>query len=186
MGQLGALPSRRVARLVGWVTVTLLVSGLVAWVVMGADEPPDPRLEQGSRVAGFGQVAFRIRPGPGTGVTSAQYCALLAESPDQVARGLMNRRDLAGYDAMVFRFRDDSTSPFYMRNVPMALSVAWFDAAGRFVSSADMAPCGNREDCPLYSPARPYRFALEVPRGGLSRLGVGPGAVLDVGGSCPA
>ncbi len=162
-----------------------LVLGGVALVTIGANHPADPSLESRARVPGFEEVAFRIRPAPASGRDEArEMCALLAESSEQHARGLMGRRDLAGYDGMVFRFPRDQSGPFYMRNVPVPLSVAWFDSAGRFVSSAEMAPCGDQDDCPRYFSSRPYRFALEVPGGGLEGVGVGPGAELIVGGNC--
>lgn len=139
---------------------------------------------QTASALGFGEVAFTITPARGASATAAEFCALLAESERQRARGLMGRRDLAGYDGMLFRFDADTTAAFYMRNVPVALSIAWFTADGRFVSSTDMAPCPDQEGCPTYAPARPYRLALEVLQGGLDRLGVAEGSVLTVGGAC--
>lgn len=171
-------------RLLRACVLALLLSSLAACVATGANGPEDPHLEPQSRVPGFGEVAFRVVPAPGSAAPSARYCALLAETGAQVSRGLMGRRDLAGYDAMIFRFSSDSTGSFYMRDVPIPLTVAWFDAGGRFISSADMEPCANREGCPLYPAARPYRLALEVPAGGLGRLGIGPGSVLEAGGAC--
>lgn len=180
-----ALATRTGLRLLRWAVIALLAASLGACMANGANGPDDPRLASPSRVDGFGEVAFRVRPAGAAGPSSAEYCALLAETGDQVARGLMGRRDLAGYDGMVFRFPTDQRGSFYMRNVPIPLTVAWFDASGRFVSSQDMAPCPDQDGCPLYGAARPYRLALEVPGGGLGRLGVGPGSVLEVGGACP-
>lgn len=94
----------------------------------------------------------------------------------------MGRTDLAGYDAMVFRFDADSSAPFYNKDVPMPLTVAWFDAAGVLVGTAELAVCPNA--CPTVAPPVPYRLALEVRRGGLHRLGVGQGSALYVGGGC--
>ncbi len=163
--------------------VALLAASVAAWVANGANRPADPRLASGSRVAGFGEVAFRVRPAAASGASSGEYCALLAETEAQRARGLMGRRDLAGYDGMVFRFSQDATGTFWMEDVPIPLTVAWFDSSGRFISAADMVPCPDGR-CRSYRPPRPYRFALEVPGGGLDRLGVGPGSVIDVGGAC--
>ncbi len=164
--------------------MAVLVAALLALLAQGANRPPDPHLEQASRVPGFGEVAFRITPPPGSGLSAGEYCALLAESPAQHARGLRGRRDLAGYDAMVFRFAVNTNSTFFTTSVPVALSIAWFDEAGRFISSADMSPCLSRQGCPLYVAARPYRIALEVLEGGLLRLGVGEGSTIHVGGPC--
>ena len=60
-----------------------------------------------------------------------------------------------------------------------------FDGDGKFVSATDMDPCLGRDDCPLYPAARPYRYALEVRRGGLAGLGIGPGSWLTTKGACP-
>ena len=170
-------------RLLRWAVVALLAAGLAAWVATGANGPDDPYLASRSRVTGFGEVAFRVRPAPGSPAVSGQYCALLAETDAQRARGLMGRRDLAGYDGMIFRYAEDSTGTFWMQDVPIPLTVAWFDSSGRFISSADMSPCPDGR-CRSYAAARPYRFALEVPAGGLARLGIGPGSMIDVGGQC--
>jgi uncharacterized protein len=172
-------------RLLRWGVIALMACSMAACVATGANRPADPRLEGQSRLPGFGEVGFRVRPAPSSTVSAGRYCALLAETATQVQRGLMGQGDLAGYDGMVFRFTADQTTGFYMKDVPIALTVAWFDADGRFVSSADMTTCPD-QNCPTYSPAGPYRFALEVLAGGLERLGVGPGSSLEVGGACNA
>ena len=131
-------------------------------------------------VAGFGQVGYRISTMPG-----AARCALLAETSAQQEQGLMNRTDLAGFDGMLFVFASPVTYGFWMKDTPLPLSIAFFDASGRFVSSTDMAPCiGRGDSCPSYAAAGAYKFALEVAQGGLGALGIGPGSVLTSGGAC--
>jgi len=131
-------------------------------------------------VPGFGEVAYRISAMP-----SALRCALLAETAQQRAQGLMNRRDLAGYDGMLFDFASPVNVGFWMKDTPLPLSIAYFDGDGRFVSAVDMAPClGRGNNCPSYPASGPFRYALEVAQGGLGALGVGPGAVLTTAGPC--
>jgi hypothetical protein len=98
----------------------------------------------------------------------------------------MEVTDLQGYPGMVFRYSADSTGGYYMRNTPMPLSIAWFAADGSFVSSADMAPCEDRSDCPTYGASGAYRIAFEVPQGDLAAMGIGPGAKLELTGACPS
>ncbi len=138
-----------------------------------APAPPPPARRP---LAGFDEVAFRI-----TGAGGAfDGVALLADDQRSRNQGLMEQRDLRGYDGMVFRFDGPSTGRFYMRNTRIPLSIAFFDAGGRFVSATDMVPCPDEvEECPRYPAEGPYLHAIEVPAGGLSRLGIGPGAVLS-------
>jgi uncharacterized membrane protein (UPF0127 family) len=133
-------------------------------------------------IEGFEPVAFGITPTDGNAKT---FCGLLADTAERQATGLMGQHDLGGYDGMVFAFSGDVTASFYMYQVPVPLSVAWFAADGSFVSASDMAPCTvAMADCPLYLAAGPYRYAVEVLKGGLSSLGVGVGSSLHVGGAC--
>ena len=134
-----------------------------------------------SRVAGFDQIGFSVRAGDGK---LSRHCALLALTTAQQDQGLMNRQDLAGYDGMLFEFAQPTTVPFYMKDTLINLSIAWFDAAGRYVSATDMPPCGSAAVCPLFYSAAPYTVALEVAQGQLGRVGVSPGSTLSIGGSC--
>lgn len=114
------------------------------------------------------------------------FCVLAARSIEQRQRGLMTVTDptLGGYDGMLFEFDADVTGGFWMRNTPMPLSIAYLDADGAVVATADMSPCQDSPDCPGYPPAAAYRRALEVPQGRLDDLGLASGARLEVGGPC--
>ncbi len=166
-------------RLLWWGLGAVVVAAALAFLVSGANQPADPRLAPRQPVEGFGEIAYSVNRMP-----SEKRCALLAQTAEQRARGLMERKDLAGYDGMLFVFPADSRDSFYMKNTPLPLSIAWFDSSGRFVSATDMEPCLDQPTCPLYSATGPYRYALEVPKGGLGELGVGPGATITVGGPC--
>lgn len=87
----------------------------------------------------------------------------LATTPDERARGLMNRRK-APRDGMLFVFPRDTTGAFWMKNTLVPLTIAFFDASGKRVRKLSMTPC-RRDPCPLYEPRRRYRFALELPAG---------------------
>jgi uncharacterized membrane protein (UPF0127 family) len=163
--------------------------GLDVLVIRGVNRlAPPPSPVRSSRVSGFGQVGFSLA-GPGVAAAPAAakraHCALLAATDAQQHRGLMNRHDLAGYDAMIFEFSRPTTVPFYMKDTLIPLSIAWFDAAGRFMNATTMPPCPKTSlTCPTYSAIAPYSVAIEVEAGALSRLAIGPGAQLTVGGPC--
>ena len=138
-----------------------------------------------SVLRGFGQRTATITSAEGE---VCEVCLLAASTDAQRARGLMEVTDpaLGGHDGMVFVYDAEVDGAFWMRNTPMPLSIAYFDERGAFVSDADMAPCGDVASCPSYPPDGAFRYALEVPAGGLDELGVGPGSVLALGDEpCP-
>ena len=174
-----------------WAIVALIGIGAVAFIAVGANSPQDPTLRPAegqislnrTPFGDFGEVGFRIEGGAPAQAAAAR-CALLAETAAQQSQGLMNRTDIGGYDGMLFDFSSDTTTSFWMKDTPLPLSIAFFDGTGRFVSTADMAPCIHQPSCPTYSATGPYRWALEVPQGALPRLGIGPGTRLVTTGPC--
>ena len=136
--------------------------------------------------SGFTSVRVRIVAPDGTVV---ERCILLADSEVLRARGLMGVTDpaLGGIGAMLFVFDDDTTDGFWMKDTLVPLSIAFADQQGTVTSTADMEPCPVGPDpCPITRPPEPYRLAIEVPQGGLARLGLVPGARIDhaAGPSC--
>jgi uncharacterized membrane protein (UPF0127 family) len=133
--------------------------------------------------SGFGTVRVLVRNAAGEMV----WCVLLAATPEQRERGLMEVTDpsLNGFAGMLFRFPTDSTDEFWMRNTPMPLSIAYVDGGGQVVSSTDMAPCEDRDDCPVYPADGTFRMAIEVPQGQLDDLGITKDStVVDTRASC--
>lgn len=159
--------------------VVLATCFVLAACASAADPSPGDVSAERLPLGGFGETALEVRSVAGT---VAIWCALLADDDASRAQGLMGQRDLRGYDAMVFRHPADATGAYYMYRTLVPLSIAWFDGAGAFVSSADMTPCPSDDPavCPRYRAAGPYRFAVEVLRGDLTGLGIGPGAQLTV------
>lgn len=148
-----------------------------------SSSPTSPSSSGG--VVGFELASFTVTDSSGT---TWPLCLWLAATRSERARGLMYVTDesLGGADGMAFLFDDTNWGAFWMRNTPIPLSIAFFDAEGRFVGSADMDPCGDRADCPRYDPKVGYRYAVEVPVGGLAARGIGSGSVLRDGGApCP-
>jgi len=137
----------------------------------GAEAPGEPCADL-QPIGAFGEVEVNIGDEP--------ECLLLAQTPEERARGLMEVTDLAGYPGMLFVFPADSEGGFWMRNTPLPLSIAYLDADGAIVSTADMDPCDDVPTCPSYPADGPYRFTVEVPQGALGDLGLVGGARLTV------
>jgi len=127
---------------------------------------------------GFPSVIIEVTQPDGSVV---EWCVLLAATPRDRARGLMDVESLANYKGMLFRFDEETFGSFYMLRTLLPLTVAFIGADGSFISSTDMEPCPDDDDdppCPRYAPETPYLLALEVPQGGLEELAIGPGATV--------
>jgi uncharacterized membrane protein (UPF0127 family) len=165
-------------RRAAWV---VLAGALVAFLLRGADQPADPHLVGAGRqpLAGFAEAAFEVRTPEGRVL---DWCALLAATEAAREQGLMEQEDLRGYDGMLFRFDQPTDARFYMFHTLIPLSIAFFDESGAYVSQADMPVCTADDpgSCPTYPAAERYVHALEVPKGALGRLGIGPGTTIAV------
>ncbi|MGK2947935.1 MAG: DUF192 domain-containing protein [Acidimicrobiales bacterium] len=189
-------------RLLLIVAVALVGAGLWAFVLRGADGPADPELgtEVGQSppttsatgagppgdpdrvlLEGFTEIAITVDPGD---ADLLSWCLLAAIEAAQRSRGLMEVTDLQGYSGMAFLYEEDTATSFYMRNTPTPLSIAYIAADGSVVSTTDMEPCEDREGCPTYPPAGPFRTAIEVFQGDLPALGITDDATVTVGGAC--
>lgn len=158
----------------------------------GTDAPeitaPDAVDEREGIDGDFKEVAVTITGPEGE---TCELCLLLADTPELRSQGLMRVTDpeLGGYDGMLFDHGTAAVGGYWMMNTPMPLSIAYWGEDGGFVSSVDMEPCVDDPDggCPTYPPGGPYRWALEVPRGGLEEILAVKGATISVDGpTCPA
>jgi hypothetical protein len=175
------------------VALVVLCAGIAGFLVQGGSRPADPTtvargtLVPSVRIPGFDEISFTVTARDGTvdKGTNRAYCALLAVTTAQQDRGLMGRRNLAGYAGMIFEWPAPTRTYFYMKDTSIPLSIAWFDASGTFVGATDMTPCPpTTAACRLYRPAAPYMYAVEVPLGHLASLGIGNGSTLALDGPC--
>jgi uncharacterized membrane protein (UPF0127 family) len=113
-------------------------------------------------------------------------CVLVADTPDERSSGLMDRTDVGRFTGMAFVYQSDTTTEFWMYRTLIPLSIAFIDATGRVVSTADMEPCVSDvpDACERYGAQSPYRIAVEVPAGDLASAGLVDGASATLGAPC--
>ena len=97
-----------------------------------------------------------------------------AADPVARARGLMGVSEMPRDVGMLFRFPEDTSGGFWMKDTLIPLTIAYAQADGTIVRILDMEPC-RREPCPTYEPGALYAFAVEVNHGVLRELGVAEG-----------
>lgn len=133
----------------------------------------------GAQPEGFDSVTVRITTAAGD---ECEVCMWLADDVRSRGRGLMDVTDLGGRAGMVFVYPEPVTSDFYMYSTPTPLSLAWFAVDGSFLAATDMEPClvADSGECSRYGPPAPFLTAIEVFRGDLDELGIGPGSTATV------
>ena len=96
----------------------------------------------------------------------------LAVTPEQQARGLMHREEMAADAGMLFVFEPVRPVSFWMRNTLISLDMLFVGADGRIVNIGERTVPLSEESVPSDGPVR---AVLEI-NGGLSdMLGIRPG-----------
>jgi hypothetical protein len=133
---------------------------LAAALACGCADPGAPAAPAPPRPA-----LHRVKVGP------AEASVAVAATPEERARGLMGRADLAPDEGMLFIFPSPARQSFWMKDTPAALSIAFVTPDGRIAEIQHMAP-GSLERHVSESEAL---MALEMPAGWFDRKGVKPG-----------
>ncbi|MCX6546760.1 MAG: DUF192 domain-containing protein [Holophagaceae bacterium] len=119
-------------------------------------------------LAGGGTVTFKQKA----------FLAEVAATEPEKAKGLMYRQSLAKDRCMFFVYGEDGYHAIWMKNCLIALDVAWLDAEGRVLETAEnVPPCSpmRGDDCPTYGGSVPSRHFVEFAAGTFKRLGLKKG-----------
>lgn len=101
----------------------------------------------------------------------------LAVTSAEMQRGLMERRSLGADEGMIFIYQKPGPMSFWMRNTPLPLDIAFFDANGVM---REVYPLYPFDENVLKSRSDDVQFAVEMRQGWFRENGVRPGARLDV------
>jgi len=110
------------------------------------------------------------------GIEVALVRAEIARTKEERNKGLMFRKELPEGEGMFFVFERDDVLSFWMKNTSVPLSIAFIAYDGRIIDIKDMYP---HDENSVYS-SRSARYALEVPQGWFSRMGVQSGDVVKI------
>ena len=100
----------------------------------------------------------------------------LAVTEPEMEHGLMERRDLAPDEGMLFVYAQPQQMSFWMHDTPTPLDIGFFDRDGRLQEVYQMQPF---DESTVASRSRELQFALEMNQGWFGGNGVRPGAQLD-------
>lgn len=95
----------------------------------------------------------------------------LADTPAEMSRGLMGRKELGKDSGMLFDFKGDTNTAFYMKNTSVTLSIAFIDSSGKVLGIKNMKPF----DLTPVQPPATYRYAIEANQRWFAENGVKAG-----------
>jgi uncharacterized membrane protein (UPF0127 family) len=95
----------------------------------------------------------------------------LARTTQEQETGLMGRLSVPDETGMLFIFPNSGRIGFWMKDTPLALSIAFITQDGKIVDIQDMAPYS----LDIHQPNQDYLYALEVAQGYYAKRGVKPG-----------
>lgn len=99
----------------------------------------------------------------------------LALTTEAIQKGLMWRTNIAESQGMLFVFGRPHRTAFWMKNVPMAIDVAYLDPEGIILEVHRMERFDTN---PVTATSDRVQFALETAEGWFKRHGVGPGTAI--------
>ena len=107
-------------------------------------------------------------------VNGQKIVAEVVTTPEQRAKGLMNRFSLQPDHGMLFVFEEPQPLGFWMKNTYIPLSIAFVDANGKIVNIEDMKP----QDETTHWSRGFALYAVEMKQGWFVAKGIRPGDVI--------
>jgi hypothetical protein len=137
----------------------------------GAAAVAAPQLGDAQALQTFAKSEVTVVTAAGGG-TKHRFTVELAETPEQMAQGLMFRRSMAPDAGMLFDYRRVQPVSFWMKNTLIPLDLIFIEPDGRIAGVHERAVPLSLTPIPF---DQPVRAVLEVNGGTAARLGIKPG-----------
>lgn len=87
----------------------------------------------------------------------------VADSPEERAQGLMDRKSLGKNNGMLFIFPKEDQYGFWMKNTKIPLDIIWINEDMEIVFIYRMMePCIQGQECKAFEPYQKARYVLEI------------------------
>ncbi len=145
------------AKISGVVIAIVAICAIVALAFAGGEKQP----KHGNFLPATTKFLLRIGK-------EKKVSARIALTDLERSRGLMNCAALGDNEGMLFVYRSDEPRAFWMKNVPINLSIGFFDAAGKLLETHEMRAGVTTN---TYSRADNIRYCLEMNAGWFEKNG---------------
>ena len=129
----------------------------------------------------YQKVANRNTVNIFTGAGLVKINVEYADTPEEMALGLMNRSSLPKSSGMLFIFPDEKIREFWMKDTLIPLEIMFISKKGRINEILTMNPCPpDAKTCQTYTSKSPARFAIEVNAGFSQKNKIIEGDILEI------
>lgn len=111
-----------------------------------------------------------------SGETRHDFTVELAQTPEQIATGMMFRTEMARDMGMLFDLGQPRRVSFYMKNTLIPLDLLFMDSDGRILAIAENAVPGSLR---LIDPGVQVKAVLELNGGQVEELDIAPGDTVE-------
>ncbi|RAN38092.1 DUF192 domain-containing protein [Hyphomonas pacifica] len=111
-----------------------------------------------------------------SGDTVHEFTVELANDPEEVQMGLMNREEMAPDAGMIFDFGAPREANMWMKNTLIPLDMLFLDTDGSILAIARNAVPGSLR---RINPGVPVKGVLELNGGRAAELGIEPGDIVQ-------
>ena len=108
-------------------------------------------------------------------ICGSKIIADVAETDDQIQKGLMGRVFMPDSYGMLFVFENPQPLSFWMRNTLIPLDIAFISETGHIENISQMKPLSDDR----HKSVRDCKYALEVNAGVFDKLGISQGDKVD-------
>ncbi len=109
-------------------------------------------------------------------IGSEKLLTEVADDPAERNTGMMFRKAMNDGDAMLFVMDTVGPVSFWMRNTTVPLSIAYVNSMGTILEIHDLQPL---DETSVNSEFASIAYAIEVPQGYFSRVGIYPGTSVE-------
>ncbi len=102
----------------------------------------------------------------------------LAQTPEEINRGLMFKENLAQNRGMIFIFETSGVYDFWMKNTRIPLDIIWINDKKEVVFIENSAQPCKEDFCPSIGPGREANYVLEINAGLAEKIGLKAGSQL--------